>query len=274
IRVANLETETVDIVAGPLENNLFAFGDVDGKVGVSRLQHPLGVTGDENGVIYITDTYNSRIKRIDPDSKTTTTVFGVGDHSFRDGGPDEAAFYEPGGLDYANGKLYVADTNNHAVRVIDLETNIVSTVAFPNPEALQMEGRITVAGGNQAQAMRITLDAQTVAPGAGEIVLRIALPDGYKINEQAPSQAQWNSANGAIQLEDAGHSLPVRTSELRVPVQLTEGSDTLTGALNLYYCEAVRETLCYIDDVTVEVPVTVAAEATTSEIVVTREITP
>src|SRR5690606_30084988 len=58
IRVANLETETVDIVAGPLENNLFAFGDVDGKVGVSRLQHPLGVTGDENGVIYITDTYN------------------------------------------------------------------------------------------------------------------------------------------------------------------------------------------------------------------------
>ena len=197
IRVANLETETVDIVAGPLENNLFAFGDVDGKVGVSRLQHPLGVTGDENGVIYITDTYNSRIKRIDPDSKTTTTVFGVGDHSFRDGGPDEAAFYEPGGLDYANGKLYVADTNNHAVRVIDLETNIVSTVAFPNPEALQMEGRITVAGGNQAQAMRITLDAQTVAPGAGEIVLRIALPDGYKINEQAPSQVQWNSANGA-----------------------------------------------------------------------------
>lgn len=274
IRVANLETQTVDTVAGPVMNNLFEFGDVDGGVGTSRLQHPLGVTGTEDGTIYVADTYNSRIKRIDPDSKTTTTVFGVDDHGFRDGGPDEAAFYEPGGLDYANGKLYIADTNNQAIRVIGLEANTVSTVTFPNPEALQLEGRITVAGGNQMQAARVSLDPQTVAPGAGEIVLRIVLPEGYKINEQAPSQVQWSSANGVLTLDAANQSLPIDASELRVPVTLAEGSDTLTGALNLYYCEAVQETLCYIDDVTVEVPVTVAAGAPDSEIVIRREITP
>ena len=48
----------------------------------------------------------------------------------------------------------------------------------------------------------------------------------------------------------------------------------LYGYLTTYYCEAERETLCFIDDVRVEVPVTVGAEASLTEIVVERTITP
>ena len=39
-----------------------------------------------------------------------------------------ASFYEPGGLAIAHDKLYVADTNNHAIRVVDLKTRQVSTL--------------------------------------------------------------------------------------------------------------------------------------------------
>src|SRR5262249_20616605 len=139
IRVADIQGGEVHTLAGPRTNDLFAFGDVDGGPGTARLQHTLGVTGDENGMLYVADTYNSKIKLLDPETQEISTLFGLGgDGGFRDGGADAAEFDEPGGLTYANGKLYVADTNNQSIRVIDLEGKTVGTITFPNPEALQI----------------------------------------------------------------------------------------------------------------------------------------
>ena len=45
--------------------DLFVFGDVDGSEHNVRLQHPIGITF-EDGVIYIADTYNHKIKKILP----------------------------------------------------------------------------------------------------------------------------------------------------------------------------------------------------------------
>ena len=59
----------------------------------------------------------------------------------------EPSLTSRGGLDYADGRLYVADTNNHAIRVIDLAAGEVSTVTFPNPEMLQIADRPTVVAG-------------------------------------------------------------------------------------------------------------------------------
>ena len=61
---------------------------------------------------------------------------------------------------------------------------------------------------------------------------------------------------------------------MRLPVTLREGEDMLYGYLTIYYCEAVNETLCFIDETEVEVPVTVQAEGAETEIVVERAITP
>lgn len=51
IRVANLIDRQTALVAGPLTGSLFDFGDVDGGLGTGRLQHPLAVVGDENGLL-------------------------------------------------------------------------------------------------------------------------------------------------------------------------------------------------------------------------------
>jgi DNA-binding beta-propeller fold protein YncE len=107
------------------EARLFTFGDVDGPRPAVRLQHPLGVTFYE-GKLYVADTYNNKIKAVDPKSGETRTVAGTGR---RGAGNDPAEFNEPGGLSAAAGKLYVADTNNHAIRVIDLRRgNAVATL--------------------------------------------------------------------------------------------------------------------------------------------------
>ncbi|HEY8504872.1 MAG TPA: thioredoxin-like domain-containing protein [Gemmataceae bacterium] len=106
---------------------LFEFGDADGVGDAVRLQHALGIAYHE-GKLYIADTYNSKIKLLDPESRRCETWLG-GDVWF--GGP---LFNEPAGLSIADGKLYVADTNAHRIRVVDLQTKQVSTLNLQGVE--------------------------------------------------------------------------------------------------------------------------------------------
>jgi DNA-binding beta-propeller fold protein YncE len=275
IRAADIEGFSVTTLAGPPTNDLFYFGDVDGAFGTAKLQHPLGITGGDDGLLYIADTYNSKIKVLNPETKALTTLSGLGGTGgYRDGDVSQAAFDEPGGLAYADGKLYVADTNNQAIRVIDLDTKTVSTVQFPNPEALQIGDQITVVGGSRGT--EITLDEQTVATGSGEIVLNVTLPEGYKLNPNIPFLAQWSSSDSAIQIAEADQqqSLAAPEMPLRIPVTLSEGSASLTGSLTIYYCESVQESLCFIDDVVITAPITVSTDGTVSAIQIERVIVP
>jgi DNA-binding beta-propeller fold protein YncE len=95
--------------------DLFEFGDQDGKGDAVRLQHPLGVAA-RDGRIFIADTYNHKIKMLDPATGKVSTF--------------ASGFDEPGGLSVAGNTLYVADTNNHAIRTVDLSTRRVETLAI------------------------------------------------------------------------------------------------------------------------------------------------
>ena len=87
---------------------------------------------------------------------------------YADGDAMSAAFDEPGGLSYAGGILFVADTNNHAIRTIDLEESLVETLEFKNPEALVIDqDAVTILGGNTADSGIVQLDLQEVAVGEG-----------------------------------------------------------------------------------------------------------
>ena len=134
--VADSETSAVrsvslginGVVQTIVGEGLFEFGDTDG-MGTEqvRLQHPLGVAYHDD-LLYVADTYNHKIKKIDPTTGASTTYLGSGQPGRRDGQAPE--FYEPGGLSTAAGKLYIADTNNHAIRVADLATGDVTTLTL------------------------------------------------------------------------------------------------------------------------------------------------
>ena len=106
---------------------LFDFGDKDGVGDRALLQHVQGVCWHE-GMLYVTDTYNNKIKRIEPLTQAVVSFTGLGDTGFEDGPARAVLFYEPEGLAIANGKMYIADTNNHAIRVATLSTGSVSTL--------------------------------------------------------------------------------------------------------------------------------------------------
>lgn len=106
---------------------LFDFGDIDGIGDNALLQHVQAVCVIDEQV-YLADTYNNRIKVLNPHTREVKQFAGTGTAGFKDGPLHDAQFNEPGGLAYANGLLYVADTNNNAVRVIDMTAKIVETL--------------------------------------------------------------------------------------------------------------------------------------------------
>ena len=107
--------------------DLFVFGDVDGADHRVRLQHPIGITNFD-GTLYVADTYNHKIKRVLPATRSAFTLLGTGEAGHQDGPGDQARFSEPSGLSISGGKIYIADTNNHVIRVADLESGEVSTL--------------------------------------------------------------------------------------------------------------------------------------------------
>src|SRR5579875_2695356 len=106
---------------------LFEFGDVDGVGDAVRLQHPIGLAVDGEALI-VADTYNHKLKRLGPRTRACTTWAGSGEPGHRDGPLATAQFWEPSGVSVAGDVVYVADTNNHAVRVVDRAAGVVRTL--------------------------------------------------------------------------------------------------------------------------------------------------
>ena len=106
---------------------LFEFGDVDGDDFRVRMQHPIGIT-HHDGILYVADTYNHKIKRVLPKIRSAFTVAGTGSPGHVDGPFAQARFSEPCGLSITKGKMYIADTNNHTIRVADMGTSEVATL--------------------------------------------------------------------------------------------------------------------------------------------------
>jgi DNA-binding beta-propeller fold protein YncE len=261
---------------------LFDFGDRDGRGSQVLLQHPLGVTVTPDGTLYIADTYNSKIKRIEPQNFTSTTVFGS-ESGLADGNGTVAKFNEPGGLSYADGKLYIADTNNHLIRVIDLATSEVTTVVFPNPEALGSapnveEDVFTVdlsTPDPEFFGTVVKLDPVQAAPGQGQLSLDFVFPDGYKVNNLAPfTLVVYNTSEVAeVVAKDNDLRIVEPTLPLTVPITLRAGTSTLIMDTTVVYCEAVNPQVCFFSTYRFEVPLTVTAEAAKAEVNIKYTIT-
>jgi DNA-binding beta-propeller fold protein YncE len=104
---------------------LFKFGDEDGVGDAARLQHVLHVAAWE-GKLLVADAYNHKIKLVDPKTRDAKTFLGDGKRGTEDG--DKPRFNEPSGLAIVGDRLFVADTNNHAIRVVELHSKKTKTL--------------------------------------------------------------------------------------------------------------------------------------------------
>ncbi|PWW01247.1 sugar lactone lactonase YvrE, partial [Paenibacillus cellulosilyticus] len=127
-RIRKVATDgEITTIAGTGSSGYFGDG---GQAVDAKLSSPSGVAVDSAGNIYIADTSNHRIRKVDP-SGSISTVAGSDDSGYSgdDVSAVEARLYYPNAVavDHA-GNLYIADTYNNRIRKVDASGNI-STVA-------------------------------------------------------------------------------------------------------------------------------------------------
>ena len=148
------QDEVIVTVAGSGEKGYSGDGSspVEAKLSFPTGANPLpggGVALDRAGRLYIADTENHRIRRIDFAQNRIETIAGTGVAAFSgDGGPaNEAALDTPRDIDVGVRFLYIADTGNHRIRRVDLETGVIATAAgssrgFAGDGAAAVEARL------------------------------------------------------------------------------------------------------------------------------------
>lgn len=252
IRSIDLKADRVDTVVGV---HLFGFGDVDGTGSKVRLQHCLGLAyGD--GKLYVADTYNNKVKLCDPKIKAVHAFAGTGEPGR---GDQPAQFDEPGGLSLAGGTLYVADTNNHAIRAIDTRTKAVRTLTLEGVKPPSPPRRPPTF----PNALALAAPAAKVKPGETFAVqVNLTLPEGYKINPDAPmpfllQTPEAPEALGPGAPPSGGRLSPPSASfTLDVPLaKAARAGESLEVKLSVaaFLC---RETLCEIHSYVWTIPVT------------------
>eukprot|EP00178_Gracilaria_changii_P004488 TRINITY_DN1725_c0_g1_i1.p1 TRINITY_DN1725_c0_g1~~TRINITY_DN1725_c0_g1_i1.p1 ORF type:complete len:828 (+),score=103.15 TRINITY_DN1725_c0_g1_i1:291-2774(+) len=197
-------TRTIAGGDGLIAENLFAYGDKEGRGANAKFQHPLAVCCDEGrDLIYVADSYNHRIKAVDM-SGVTKVLCGSGSPGMRDGVGKEAMFWEPAGLALSpkGDKLYISDTNNFAIRIVNMENNKVSTLSFasaiPEPE-VQDVGKPLIP--YRRRAVQISCDPVTPK---STINFAIGLPEKSHFTPGTTSRFQVNLKKETSESNPAG----------------------------------------------------------------------
>src|SRR5262249_43798352 len=128
VRKVDAVTGVIATVAG---NGAPGFSGDSGPATAAQLDHPSGLAIDGAGILYIADTSNSAIRRVDAATGIITTVAGTGAPGFGgDGGAATGAQLQfPFGVAVDGiGNVFIADTLNQSIRAIDAELGTISTV--------------------------------------------------------------------------------------------------------------------------------------------------
>ncbi len=135
IRRIDAATQTISLVAG---NGMGGFAGDGGPATAASLKFQTGSNPEPDGglayhqnALYIADSLNNRIRKVDLATGVITTIAGTGEMGYSgDGGSAlAAALYNPRDLEIGpDGDLYIADTNNGAVRALNLTTGVIRTV--------------------------------------------------------------------------------------------------------------------------------------------------
>jgi DNA-binding beta-propeller fold protein YncE len=122
-------------------------GKVDGPKDKSKFNHPRGIATDGK-FLYVGDTANNVIRKIDLSTNVTSTIAGTGEEGNRDGKGAEAQFDHPEAMVTDGTTLYIADADNHAIRKLNLADDTVGT--------------LTLVNGHIGSGMAISKDGKTI----------------------------------------------------------------------------------------------------------------
>lgn len=155
----------------------------------ARLNFPSAVAVDRLGNLYIADTMNHRVRKVDCHTGIITHVAGTGQARYSgDGGPAvQAAINEPTGLAVTDDALYIADQSNNRVRRVDFATGIITTAAGDGSAAYS---------GDQVSAVQASLAGPSGVAVGDDGLLYVADTFNSRIRSVDPATGQIATVAG------------------------------------------------------------------------------
>ncbi|KAL2536920.1 haloacid dehalogenase-like hydrolase family protein [Forsythia ovata] len=259
IRALCLRTGGSRLLAGGdpvFSDNLFRFGDQDGVGSEVLLQHPLGVFCGKDGQIYLADSYNHKIKKLDPASKRVSTLAGTGKAGFKDGTALAAQLSEPSGIVEAqNGRLFIADTNNSVIRYLDLskEEPVLLTLELRGVQAPAPKSKSLRRLRRRSTADTETVTVNGVSSNEGKLCLKISVPEGYHFSKEARSKyiVEVEPENAAV-LNPMEGNISLEGSAVVQFKRSSPSSSMSRIYCKVYYCK--EDEVCLYQSLTFEVP--------------------
>ena len=176
--------------------------------------------------------------------------------------PTAKSMRGPQGVWIGNGKLYVADTNNHAIRVIDLKTKQTSTLRINGltPPAKSMEKSASDSGPNSEA---INVPSQRLRTGSKAfLTINVDLPDGYHLNPAAPQRYKVSvDRESSIKIESDSAAKVSKDLKLplRIPISvLQSGEANIRAQVTLYYCREDNTGTCRIKTLVWQAPIEIS----------------
>ncbi|KAL5783728.1 hypothetical protein ACOSP7_008757 [Xanthoceras sorbifolium] len=259
IRALNLKTGGSRLLAGGdpvFSDNLFKFGDHDGIGSEVLLQHPLGVLCAKNGQIYIADSYNHKIKQLDPASNRVSTLAGTGKAGFKDGTALAAQLSEPSGIIEAeNGKLFIADTNNSVIRYLDLNSEKAELLTL---ELKGVQPPTPKSRSPKRLRRRSSADTETIVVNGGlsnegNLNLKISLPQEYHFSKEARSKFSVDvEPENAVIIDPLDGNLSPEGSAALHFRRLSPSASMGRISCKVYYCK--EDEVCLYQSLLFEVP--------------------
>lgn len=129
---AALGADPAPVITSPVGTGKQGFAGDGGPAERAELDQPFDVAFDRAGNLYLSDTFNHRVRKVDAKTGVISTVAGNGKKGFGgDGGKaTEASLNEPYGIEFDDaGNLFIVDRLNFCIRKVDAKTALISTVA-------------------------------------------------------------------------------------------------------------------------------------------------
>ena len=170
IRRVDAATGVINTVAG---DGSWSFSGDGGPASAARLALPSGIAVDGRSNLFIADTENNRVRRVDATTGVIDIVAGNGERGFSgDGGPatDASLAYPLSVAVDGQGNLLIADSTNDRVRRVDATTGIITTVAGSGPTGLFGGGGFSGDGG-PATSARLDGPSGLAVDGDGNIFI-------------------------------------------------------------------------------------------------------
>ena len=166
----------------------------------AELHVPSGVAIDQAGHIYVADTFNHRVRRVDAITGVITTVAGTGAAGFAGDGAIATAAQLNFPLDVAvdeSGNILVADSLNNRVRRVDAMTGVITTVAGNGGAGYAGDGAVATAA-QLDFPVGIALDADQdilVADGNNHAIRLVSRVNGFIFTIAGTGTAGYNGDN-------------------------------------------------------------------------------